>query len=110
MLASTSPDAGLITLLHIVDPRFNRTDRARIERELRRWQPTHGQGTSIQIQLERGPGVETMIERQSLDHDLVILRSQRRQVAGLPIPASDRTSNLVSLLNCASMVISEPLT
>ena len=32
VLASTSPDAGLITLLHIVDPRFNRTDRARIER------------------------------------------------------------------------------
>ena len=110
MLASTSPDAGLITLLHIVDPRFNRTDRARIEWELRRWLPTQGQTTSTVVQLERGPGVETKIERRSRDHDLVILRSQRRQVAGLPIPASDRTSNLVSLLDCASMVISEPLT
>ena len=110
VLASTSPDAGLITLLHIVDPRFNRNDRARIERELRRWQPPQSQGINIQIQLERAPGVETTIECRSRDHDLVILRSQRRQVAGLPIPASDRTSNLVSLMNCASMVISEPLT
>ena len=41
--------------------------------------------------------------------DLVILRSQRRRVGGLPIPASDRTSSLVSQLPCPSMVISEPL-
>ncbi|CAI8441886.1 MAG: Uncharacterised protein [Cyanobium sp. ARS6] len=67
-------------------------------------------GSVIRIQLAAGPGVETKIEHSSRDHDLVILRSQRRQVAGLPIPASDRTSNLVSLLKCASMVISEPLT
>ena len=66
-------------------------------------------GAMIRIQLASGPGVETKIESSSRDHDLVILRSQRRQVAGLPIPASDRTSTLVSLLNCASMVISEPL-
>ena len=110
MLASQSREQGLITLLHIVDPRLNRYGRLRIEQELRRWQPRHSTGSVIRIQLATGPGVEAKIERSSRDHDLVILRSQRRQVAGLPIPASDRTSNLVSLLNCASMVISEPLT
>ena len=110
VLASASTDTGLITLLHIVDPRLSRHARDRIERELRRWQPSGGTGAHVEIQLSRGPGVETKIERSSRDHDLVILRSQRRQVAGLPIPASDRTSNLVSLLTCASMVISEPLT
>ena len=110
ILASQSREQGLITLLHIVDPRLNRYGRLRIEQELRRWQPRHNTGSVIRIQLATGPGVEAKIERSSRDHDLVILRSQRRQVAGLPIPASDRTSNLVSLLNCASMVISEPLT
>jgi len=39
----------------------------------------------------------------------VILRSQRRRVAGLPIPASDRTSGLIRQLACPTMVISEPL-
>jgi nucleotide-binding universal stress UspA family protein len=110
LLAGQSSEQGLITLLHIVDPRLNRSERIRIEQELRRWQPRGSMGAVIRIQLASGPGVETKIERSSRDHDLVILRSQRRQVAGLPIPASDRTSNLVSLMNCASMVISEPLT
>ena len=110
LLACESGDQCLITLLHIVDPRLNRYERIRIERELRRWQPRSSTAAVIRIQLASGPGVETKIEHSSREHDLVILRSQRRQVAGLPIPTSDRTSNLVSLLNCASMVISEPLT
>ena len=110
LLACESGDQCLITLLHIVDPRLNRFERIRIEQELRRWQPRSSTASVIRIQLVSGPGVETKIERSSREHDLVILRSQRRQVAGLPIPTSDRTSNLVSLLNCASMVISEPLT
>ena len=110
LLACESRDQCLITLLHIVDSRLNRFERIRIEQELRRWQPRSSTASVIRIQLASGPGVETKIERSSREHDLVILRSQRRQVAGLPIPTSDRTSNLVSLLNCASMVISEPLT
>ena len=110
LLACESRDQCLITLLHIVDPRLNRFERIRIEQELRRWQPRSSTASVIRIQLASGPAVEAKIERSSREHDLVILRSQRRQVAGLPIPTSDRTSNLVSLLNCASMVISEPLT
>jgi hypothetical protein len=40
---------------------------------------------------------------------LVILRSQRRLVAGLPIPASDRVSRLLRRLQCSTLVISDPL-
>ena len=77
--------------------------------ELSRWKPRGQQAARIAIELVRGPGINTIIERRAGEHDLVILRSQRRRVGGLPIPASDRTSSLVNQLPCASMVISEPL-
>ncbi len=100
---------GVITLLHIVDPRFSRHDRQWIERELRRWHPPGDSHDRIRIELVPGPGIDQTIERSSRHHDLVILRSQRRRVAGLPIPASDRTSGLIRQLACPTMVISEPL-
>ncbi|WP_413744060.1 cation:proton antiporter [Synechococcus sp. MIT S9451] len=98
-----------ITLLHIHDPRFGRQDRAWMEQELNRWIPQSTMGQSIRIELVRGPGIDQTIQRLSWEHDLVILRSQRRRVAGLRIPASDRTSSLINQLPCPSMVISEPL-
>ena len=49
------------------------------------------------------------LAREHYFDGLVILRSQRRRVAGLRIPASDRTSSLINQLPCPSMVISEPL-
>ena len=101
--------SGVITLLHIVDPRFSRHDRQWIERELRRWHPPGESHDRIRIELVPGPGIDQTIERSSRHHDLVILRSQRRRVAGLPIPASDRTSGLIRQLACPTMVISEPL-
>jgi Kef-type K+ transport system membrane component KefB len=101
--------SGVITLLHIVDPRFSRHDRQWIERELRRWHPLGESHERIRIHLVPGPGIDQTIERSSRHHDLVILRSQRRRVAGLPIPASDRTSGLIRQLACPTMVISEPL-
>jgi hypothetical protein len=52
---------------------------------------------------------EQQILVASQQHDLVILRSQRRLVAGLPIPASDRVSRVLCRLNCSSLVISDPL-
>ncbi|MBL6797785.1 MAG: cation:proton antiporter [Synechococcus sp. BS307-5m-G39] len=109
LLASAEGSSGVITLLHIVDPRFSRHDRQWIERELRRWQPPCESGERIRIDLVPGPGIDQTIQHSSQHHDLVILRSQRRRVAGLPIPASDRTSKLVNQLKCASLVISDPL-
>jgi hypothetical protein len=53
--------------------------------------------------------VESAILAASHNHDLVILRSQRRLVAGLPIPASDRTSRLLRRLPGPVLVISDPL-
>jgi hypothetical protein len=53
--------------------------------------------------------VEEAIELASQSHDLVILRSQRRLTAGLPIPASDLTSRLLRRLSGSVLVISDPL-
>jgi len=109
MASCPEPHKAHISLLHIHDPRFGGQDRLWMEQELKRWIPRGAMGQSIRIELVRGPGIDATIQRMSTDHDLVILRSQRRRVAGLPIPASDRTSGLISQLRCPSMVISEPL-
>ena len=99
-----------ITLLHIHDPRFNRHDRSWMREELLSWSARDdAEGLDLRIELCEGPGIDRFIHVQSRNHDLVILRSQRRRVAGLPIPASDRTSNLVNQLKCASLVVSDPL-
>ena len=109
--SSASEASGTrITLLHIHDPRFNRHDRSWMHDELLSWSARDdAQALDLRIELCEGPGIDRIIHRQSRDHDLVILRSQRRRVAGLPIPASDRTSNLVNQLSCDSLVISDPL-
>jgi hypothetical protein len=63
----------------------------------------------VRLQLIGGYGVTREILRSSLQHDLVILRSQRRIVEGLPIPASDRATGLLRKLRCSTLVISDPL-
>ena len=98
-----------ITLLHVHDPRFSGSDRQWMEEQLIRWRPAGIPADRFHIVIVRGPGIDGSIHRLSRDHDLVILRTQRRRVAGLPIPGSDRTSKLISQLPCASMVISDPL-
>ncbi|MGC6483058.1 MAG: cation:proton antiporter [Synechococcus sp.] len=98
-----------ITLLHIHDPRYDHHDREWMEQELSRWQPPGTITARISIELVQGPGINHTIQGRAAKHNLVILRSQRRRVAGLPITASDRTNRLVSQLTCPSIVISEPL-
>ena len=98
-----------ITLLHVHDPRFSRQDRQWMEEQLIRWRPAGIAAERFHIVIVRGPGIDGSIHRLSREHDLVILRTQRRRVAGLPIPGSDRTSKLISQLPCAAMVISDPL-
>jgi nucleotide-binding universal stress UspA family protein len=98
-----------ITLLHVHDPRSDRQDRNWMEEQLIRWRPAAIPAERFHTVLVRGPGIDGAIHRLSREHDLVILRTQRRRVAGLPIPGSDRTSKLISQLPCASMVISDPL-
>lgn len=109
MASAQDQQTAHITLLHIHDPRYSNHDRGWMESELRQWQPRGPEADRISIELERGPGIDGTIQRLAAEHDLVILRSQRRRVGGLPIPASDRTSSLVNQLACPSMVISEPL-
>ena len=98
-----------ITLLHVHDPRSDHQDRTWMEEQLIRWRPAAIPAERFHTVLVRGPGIDGAIHRLSREHDLVILRTQRRRVAGLPIPGSDRTSKLISQLPCASMVISDPL-
>ena len=98
-----------ITLLHVHDPRFSTQDRQWMKEQLIRWRPAGIPSDRFHMVIVRGPGIDGSIHRLSRDHDLVILRTQRRRVAGLPIPGSDRTSKLISQLPCASMVISDPL-
>ena len=110
-LLSTAPDptSTTISLLHIHDPRFNRHERSWMEHQLMSWCPRNISNDQIQIKLLQGPGIDSKIHWFSKKQDLVILRSQRRRVAGLPIPASDRTSNLVHQLACPALMISDPL-
>ena len=110
-LLSTAPDptSTTISLLHIHDPRFNRHERSWMEHQLMSWCPRNIDSHQIQIKLLQGPGIDSKIHWFSKNQDLVILRSQRRRVAGLPIPASDRTSNLVHQLSCPALMISDPL-
>ncbi len=103
------PRSTTITLLHIHDPRFNRHERSWMEQQLISWCPRDIPRDQIQIKLLQGPGIDSKIHLFSKDQNLVILRSQRRRVAGLPIPASDRTSNLVHHLSCPALMISDPL-
>lgn len=111
-LLSTAPDptSTIISLLHIHDPRFNRHERSWMEQQLMSWCPRNIASHQVQIKLLQGPGIDSKIHWFSKNQDLVILRSQRRRVAGLPIPASDRTSNLVHQLACPALMISDPLT
>ena len=109
MLSAPNQQDTHITLLHIHDPRYSQHDRGWMQQELNHWQPQGEAATRISIELVRGPGIEGRIQQRAKAHDLVILRSQRRRVGGLPIPASDRTTSLVNQLPCPSMVISEPL-
>ncbi|MEB3321767.1 MAG: universal stress protein, partial [Synechococcaceae cyanobacterium] len=101
-----------ITLLHVHDPRLPGPEREALHRQLQRWLP-QGSGRSgavpVALELVGAPNVSAAILRRSRDHDLVILRSQRRMVEGLPIPASDRASALLDRLRCSTLVISDPL-
>jgi Kef-type K+ transport system membrane component KefB/nucleotide-binding universal stress UspA family protein len=103
-----------ITLLHLHDPRLTATALAELRRVLERWRPeTEGVGMGntlpVSVELYANHGVEPTILHFGVSHDLVILRSQRRLVAGLPIPASDLTNRLVQRLNSTTLVISDPL-
>ena len=103
---------GSITLLHLHEPRLAAAELAQLAAQFDRWRPRASASAAavpVQITLRPNHGIETEISRASSDHDLVILRSQRRLVAGLPIAASDRTSRLLRQLDTSVLVISDPL-
>ena len=105
---------GSITVLHLHEPALAAAALQERRQQLERWRPqgqagTAAEGVALTVLLQPNHGVETAIERASRSHDLVILRSQRRLVAGLPIPASDRINRLLQRLHGPVLVISDPL-
>jgi len=105
--ASTAAQAGAtITVLHLHDPHLPAAERDQLKAHLQRW----GEGpVPVEIVLQPSQAIEADLLAASASHDLVILRSQRRVVAGLPIAASDRVGRLLRRLNCSTLVISDPL-
>ena len=99
-----------ITLLHLHDPRLGAAALADLRRDLERWRSIsaaednrggsarRGHGLSMRVELLPNHGLEQAILTSASCHDLVILRSQRRLVAGLPIPASNLTNRLLQRL------------
>jgi Kef-type K+ transport system membrane component KefB/nucleotide-binding universal stress UspA family protein len=100
-----------ITLLHLYDPRLTAAGLAALRHDLERWGtgPAGGNPLPVVVELQPSHGVEATIVRNGASHDLVVLRSQRRLVAGLPIPASDLTNRLLQRLQGTTLVISDPL-
>jgi Kef-type K+ transport system membrane component KefB len=103
---------GTITLMHLHDPWQPAEELEQLRRQLQRWCPgpsSPAAAVAVQLLLEPRQALEQQLLTAAQRHDLVILRSQRRLVAGLPIPASDRVSRLLRRLQCSTLVISDPL-
>ncbi|KAF0654609.1 Kef-type K+ transport system membrane protein [Cyanobium sp. Copco_Reservoir_LC18] len=113
LLSARPPGEGAaITLLHVHEPWLPQAERERLNRQLQAWIPSPpGTGGTVPVAVEllADPNVAEAIERSSESHDLVILRSLRRLVEGLPIPASDQATGLLRRLACSVLVISDPL-
>lgn len=103
---------GSITLLHLHEPWLPEAERQQLEQQLARWCPAPGStaaAVTTRLWLSPRQSLEDQLLAAAADHDLVVLRSQRRLVAGLPIAASNRVSQLLRRLRCSALVISDPL-
>ncbi|HEY9877231.1 MAG TPA: cation:proton antiporter [Leptolyngbyaceae cyanobacterium] len=99
---------GQITLLHIYHPRTPAPQIAHFREQLRRWVSGSPSAISIEIELVPGAAIAPVINRFSKDHNLVILRSTRRQSAAGLLMASDVTARLINNLDCSVMMVSNP--
>ena len=113
LLVGCPPGEGAaITLLHVHEPWLPQSERDQLARQLQGWVPSASGDkgrVTVSVELQADPNVSEVIERSSESHDLVILRSLRRLVEGLPIPASDQATGLLRRLGCSVLVISDPL-
>lgn len=103
-----------LTLLHLHDPNLPAAALDQLGDGLQAWLGGAGPEpvpvpVQVEVMLKPSWAVENDLIAASSHHDLVILRCQRRVVAGLPIPASERVSRLLGRLECSTLVISDPL-
>lgn len=99
---------GQITLLHVYHPRTPAPQIAHFEAQLSRWVGSHRAELNTEIELVPAVAIAPVINRFSKSHDLVILRSTRRQTAGGLLVASDITTRLLKDLGCSVMMVSNP--
>jgi nucleotide-binding universal stress UspA family protein len=113
LLSASQPlEGAAITLLHVHEPWLPQAERDQLAQQLQGWIPAPsrpGETVPVTVELQAHQSVSEAIERHSESHDLVILRSLRRLVEGLPIPASDQATRLLRRLRCSALVISDPL-
>ncbi|MBD0267169.1 MAG: cation:proton antiporter [Cyanobacteria bacterium Co-bin8] len=98
---------GQITLLHIYHPRTPAQQIASFKTQLARWIDVQ-QKPPATIELVPSIAIAQIITRFSRAHDLVILRTTRRQTAGGLMAASEVTNQLVVDLACSVMMLSDP--
>ncbi|MBD0335359.1 MAG: cation:proton antiporter [Cyanobacteria bacterium Co-bin13] len=98
---------GQITLLHVYHPRTPTQQIVAFKAQLAEWINAQ-QKPPAEIELVPSTAIAQVITRFSRAHDLVILRTTRRQTAGGLMAASDVTNQLVADLACSVMMLSDP--
>lgn len=99
---------GQITLLHVYPPRTPRQQIAQFKERMYTWVSTYRRRAHIQIELVPSAAIAAVISRMANSHDLVILRSTRRQTAGGLRVASDISARLIAELTCSVILLSNP--
>ncbi|HEY9764448.1 MAG TPA: cation:proton antiporter [Trichocoleus sp.] len=99
---------GQITLLHVYHPRTPASQITHFKEQLSRWISSSRPELSTEIELVPAVAIAPVISRFSKSHDLVILRSTRRQTSAGLLVASDITNRLISDLACSVMMVSNP--
>ncbi|MGP1386717.1 MAG: cation:proton antiporter domain-containing protein [Thainema sp.] len=99
---------GQITLLHVCSPRASQIRKTRLQKQLETLvDRLPAANCPINIQLLACDNVVSTIAKNAQDHDLVILRSQRRRSGnGLTIGAN--TTPLLERLNGSVILVGEP--
>jgi len=97
-----------VTLLHVCDPRTPKSKIAWTQAQLQLMVSKVGSATLPVIQIMPHENVMQAILGAAQAHDLVVLRSLRRQVGGDGLTLGSLTTPLVQQLTCSVVLLGEP--
>lgn len=97
-----------VTLLHVCNPRTPKSKIAWTQAQLEVMASKVGSATLPVIQIMPHENVMQAILGAAQDHDLVVLRSLRRQVGGDGLIQGSLTTPLVQQLTCSVVLLGEP--